>query len=133
MLYRKVRKYKYKLEDDYSWFVNIKTSCASEYIDIITGILFIKENYQWDGPSGPTIDTKNFMEGSLVHDALYQLIREQQLDPSLKKRADQILREICLLNGMSKIRAGWVYWAVRLFGHNSIVSQKNKYSKIYST
>ncbi len=38
--------------------------------------LTTKKGYAWDGPSGPTIDSKNFMRGSLVHDALYQLMRE---------------------------------------------------------
>ena len=43
------------------------------------GHLIIKRSYAWDGPSGPTIDTKNFMRGSLVHDALYQLMRHEHL------------------------------------------------------
>jgi len=43
------------------------------------GGLLIKAGYSWDGPSGSAIDTKNFMQGSLVHDALYQLLRENIL------------------------------------------------------
>ena len=78
------------------------------------GLLTISKGYTWDGPSGPAIDTLNFMRGSLIHDALYQLMREEVLPQSTRKRADQILREICIEDGMSKIRSWWVYTGVRL-------------------
>jgi len=80
------------------------------------GTLIIDQGYAWDGPSGPTIDTKTFMRGSLIHDALYQLIREGVLSMSDRKRVDQILREICLEDGMAKFRAWYVYQGVRKFG-----------------
>jgi len=41
------------------------------------------KGYAWDGPSGSTVDTLNFMRGSLVHDALYQLIRMEKILPQL--------------------------------------------------
>lgn len=78
--------------------------------------LRIRSGYAWDGPSGPTVDTSNFMRGSLVHDALYQLIREGQLPEDTRHAADQLLRRMCREDGMSAIRAWWVYRAVRLFG-----------------
>ena len=84
------------------------------------GELLIKEGYSLDGPSGPAIDTKNFMQGSLVHDALYQLIREGHIDPSNKEKADIILRDICRADGMSRIRAWWVYRGVRWGGKGAI-------------
>lgn len=81
-----------------------------------TGILHIARGYAWDGPSGPAIDTKNFMRGSLVHDALYQLMREDLLDRTAwRKPADELLREICIEDGMTWLRAQWVYFAVREF------------------
>ena len=68
----------------------------SDYLSLTEeGRLEVKRTYAWDGPSGPTIDTRNFMRGSLVHDALYQLIRLEVLPPESRKRADQLLREIC--------------------------------------
>ena len=74
----------------------------------------MKKGYAWDGPSGPTIDTRNFMRGSLVHDALYQLMREEHLDKeTYRKPADQLLRDMCREDGMWSIRAWWVYLAVR--------------------
>ena len=117
--YKKRRKYKYNLHGDYEYKAEIKVEepCDFGYVKITQeGLLTIKKGYAWDGPSGPTIDTKNFMRGSLVHDALYQLIREKKINEDQRKRADEILREICLEDGMSKIRAWWVFWGVYLFG-----------------
>lgn len=85
-----------------------------------SGTLTVKEGYAWDGPSGPTIDTPNFMRGSLVHDVLYQLMRLGALDhKKYRKRADEILREMCLEDGMSAFRAWYVYMAVQWFGESS--------------
>ena len=50
------------------------------YIALTTeGEITVKVGYAWDGPSGTAIDTKNFMRGSLIHDALYQLLREKHI------------------------------------------------------
>jgi hypothetical protein len=80
------------------------------------GALEIGNGYAWDGPSGPTIDTKNFLRGSLVHDALYQLMREAGLDKATwRKTADEELVRFCGLDGMSRLRRWWVLKAVRRF------------------
>jgi hypothetical protein len=84
------------------------------------GGLIIKEGYAWDGPSGPTIDTKNFMRGSIVHDALYQLIREGHLDKNVWRiLADRELYRIVREDGMWWVRAKIAYYAVRVFGNPS--------------
>ena len=110
--------YKYQLSEDYTIEVSIKPAqfIFTEYIRLdMDGSLFIKEGYAWDGPSGPTIDTKDSMRGSLVHDALYQLMREGKLDSgSHRKAADRELWRICVEDGMLKIRADAWYAAVRL-------------------
>jgi hypothetical protein len=79
--------------------------------------LHIMPGYAWDGASGPAIDTTNFRNGSLVHDVLYQMMRQGAIPRTEKNRetADQILRRICREDGMSTVRAGWVYWAVQTF------------------
>ena len=84
-----------------------------------SGRLTTKKGYAWDGPSGPAIDSKNFMRGSLVHDALYQLMRQRLLPQRARRRADQLLRDICRQDGMSKGRADYVYHAVRVLGGSS--------------
>lgn len=78
------------------------------------GTLFIHSGYWWDGPSGPAVDTVSFLRASLVHDALYQLMREGKVPQSCRKKADQIMRKIALEDRMSRKRAWWVYWGVRL-------------------
>jgi hypothetical protein len=78
--------------------------------------LTIKKGYAWDGPSGPTYDTDSFMEGSLVHDALYQLMRNNKIPPTGRKHADRLLYKLCRKDGMSWFRAKYIYHAVRLFG-----------------
>lgn len=112
--------YKYQLKKTYSVAIEIKptTNINTVYIKLDTGgNLSIIEGYAWDGPSGPTIDTLNFMRGSLVHDALYQLMREKKLDHNThREAADRILQKICKEDGMWSLRAWWVYHGVRLFG-----------------
>jgi len=82
--------------------------------------LTIHEGYAWDGASGPTIDTKSFMRGSLVHDALYQLISTKKLGKEHRRDADKVLYRICREDGMSWFRAKYVYYAVRKFGESHV-------------
>ena len=107
--YRKLKRYKYQLMDEYSIQIDIKPVKNIEFKFLslsAEGVLTIRKYYAWDGPSGPTIDTRSFMRGSLVHDALYQLMRLSALDyKAHRKRADEILREICLDDGMCSFRA----------------------------
>ncbi len=97
-----------------------------------TGELTVYDEYSWDGPSGPTKDTPDFMRGSLVHDVLYQLLREgrlfnltddEKLDRErhkrLRKAADKLLVEICKKDGMKWLRRKLVYRTVRWFGSSS--------------
>jgi hypothetical protein len=86
------------------------------FIDLAPdGKLKIYECYAWDGPSGPAFDTKAFMRPSLVHDALYQLMRESELDQEYREPADVLLREMCIEDGMCRLWAWIVYWAVHCF------------------
>jgi hypothetical protein len=56
------------------------------------------------------------MRGSLVHDALYQLMRDEYLDRAVyRDAADRTLQKICKEDGMWSLRAWWVYQGVRLF------------------
>jgi len=115
--------YKYQLKRDYSQQIDINPNhhIDNDFITLtVTGLLTTKKGYAWDGPSGPTIDTPNFMRGSLVHDALYQLMRESALDKDQNRdSADRLLQKICSEDGMSKIRAWWVYQCVHKFGDPS--------------
>jgi len=111
--------YKYQLKEDFSIQIRIlpDEDIETEYINLsCKGILLIKNGYAWDGPSGPTFDTKSFMRGSLVHDALYQLIRLEKLKPEDRILADSELKDICIRDGMNRVYASIVYRSVRYFG-----------------
>ncbi|SMC69553.1 Protein of unknown function [Desulfocicer vacuolatum DSM 3385] len=117
--YKKLHNHEYKLPRDYSILISIrpKTNIKTLHILLDTkGQLKIKKGFIWDGPSAPAIDTVDFMRGSLVHDALYKLIRDGHLKKTARKKADRILQRICLEDGMPKIRAFLVYYGLRLFG-----------------
>ena len=115
--------YKYQLHKDFFISTNIRPdvgmSSPTGFLELLAnGSLFIKKGYAWDGASGPAVDTKIFMRGSLVHDAIYQLLREG-LDQKHRIEADKLMRTICVCDGMSKIRAWWCYTAVRSFAKRS--------------
>ena len=123
--------YKYQLTKPYSFYLKkpIPNEVDHEYFAIqANGFMGIKSSYAWDGASGPAIDTKNFMRGSLIHDALYQAIREGKLPQSFKQTADEILKDICIEDGMSKIRATWVYYGVRMGGGPAIKNDRKEIS-----
>ena len=116
--------YKYQIKEIYTVQIELRppVNINTEYIELDTaGKIKITKGYAWDGPSGPTIDTLTFMRGSLIHDALYQLMREEYLDHNIyRKTADIILRKICREDGMWFLRAWWVYACVRLFADPSV-------------
>ena len=97
-----------------------------DYFKVKSGTLIAYKGYAWDGPSGPTIDTKSFMRGSLVHDALYQAMREGLLDRSYREKADQILYDLCRADGMSRFRAWYVYRFVRMFGAKNVLPSASR-------
>ena len=115
--------YKYQLSTTYIITIPLTppAGIVTDYIALtVTGTLIISAGYAWDGASGPALDsifgTKAIMRGALVHDALYQLIRLGLLPETERKKADDILRDICLEDGMTTVRAWYVWKAVRMFG-----------------
>lgn len=121
--------YKFQLVQEYTVEIPVTPDAdvRTDYIHLdLDGQLVVKKGYAWDGPSGPTIDTRNFMRGSLVHDALYQLMRQEEISKARwRNEVDRILRTMCREDGMNAIRAWWVYLGVRKFGDPS-ASPENK-------
>jgi len=71
--------YKYQLAEDHTLLIDITPDegVGNDFVYLgKSGMLVIRKGYAWDGPSGPTVDTRDSLRGSLVHDALYQLMRE---------------------------------------------------------
>lgn len=117
--YKKRRAYKYTLAEPYLFETQWLNApeIHTQYIQLNQhGQLHISKAYSWDDASGPMPDFTSIMRGSLVHDALYQLMREQHLDLSFRAAADRLLFEICLADGMNPILAHWVHFCVRCFG-----------------
>ena len=126
MKYRKLQGYKYELME----YIEVPVALPdvltmAHYVIIKDGKMAIRGNYAWDGASGPTFDDKTNMRASLVHDALYQLMREGLLDREHRKYADELFRDICIQDGMNKFRAAYYYRAVRIFGRWTCLKEKN--------
>jgi hypothetical protein len=109
--------YRYQLAVDYSVQLDFAPAkdIKTQFIHFnVLGVLTAKAGYAWDGPSGLTIDTKSSMRASLIHDALYQLLREKKLPQKRRKDADEVLHKTGLEDGMFRWRIGAWYRAVRV-------------------
>ena len=120
--------YKYQLVEDEKIKINIVGyDVELDFIKLdIDGNLTIKKGYAWDGASG-AFDTKTIMLGALVHDSLYQLLRNNLLPIETRILCDKEFKRICLENGMFKFRANYVYKAVRTCGRSAAEKPKKIY------
>ena len=110
--------YKYQLKERYVGYISIKprSHIDNGWISLSPeGCLLVKIGYAWDGATYFP-DLKSIMRASLIHDALYQLIRDGYLDISYREEADKILKYICIEDGMLSSLASIIYRAVRSFG-----------------
>ncbi len=121
--------YKYQLAEDYEMNIAIRpiADIVTRFIELNTaGKLTVKNGYAWDGPSGPVVDTDENLRASVVHDALYQLMRNRLLSDRVhRKTADELFRDICKADGVSSFTANVYYKALRRFGKPA-ASPQNK-------
>ena len=121
--------YKYQLAEGYEvkTLIRPKADIETDFIDLdVAGNLLVKNAYAWDGPSGPIKDTPENMRASLVHDALYQLMRIGELNARThRKTADIQFLEICKEDGVSSRTANLWYRGLRRFGKPA-ASPENK-------
>lgn len=131
MKYIKYKKHcKYKLKQTERIDTEIDVDTHNGFISLDRSRLIILEGYAWDGASGPTIDDKTNMRGSLIHDALYQLMREGLLDRAWRKYVDRLFHQICIEDGMNRFRAWYYYRAVRIFSRKYSFPQNDPNGKI---
>lgn len=135
--------YKYRTAESIAVMFPIypeKELCSDAKLITFTreGLLFISAGYSSDGPSGPSVDTDNFMLGAFVHDAIYELLRQGKFDnvevrdgngavlshEQIRKISDKGLREIVRIKGMSKFRSWYVYKGVRKGGIESALKRR---------
>ncbi len=112
--------YKYQLAKAYVQQINIRppADIDPDFIKLTKGgKLTVKKGYAWDGPSGPVADTKEHMRASLVHDALYQLMRNGYLNTEgHRKKADKLFAVMCEEDGVWSPIAAAYYRALQRFG-----------------
>lgn len=110
--------YKYELIETYSIQTNIITSerAIDGYVVLDkSGLLTIKKRYWWDGPDYAP-DIESMMRASLVHDALYQLLRSAELDIKWRDSSDILFRDICIADGLNRFLANAALWLLRKYG-----------------
>ncbi len=106
--------YKYQTGEDYickTGIVPCKDGCADTdylHLDPIDQRLTIKKGYAWDGPSGPTLDTKNSLRASLEHDAKHQLMCLGLVDRGYLQLVDAEFKKTLREDGMSRLRS-WIW------------------------
>lgn len=142
MKYKRLTGYKFELAEDVE--VTLRADfqeCEANYFSIHNRALHIKAGYQWDGASGPTVDTDSTMTAALVHDVLYQCIRAELVPSESRADADMELYRLMRQRGVAdastgrwkslrrlwaEIRACYFLIAVRLFGGASCRARAGK-------
>jgi hypothetical protein len=124
--YKRIDRWKYKTCEEYKVYVGLMFggNVNHPYVKISKGYIEIKEGYMWDGATFCP-DFMEIIRGSLVHDALYQMIREGLIRQDRRKKADELLASICVEDGMSQILASIVYFAVRLFAGYAVKKRED--------
>ena len=120
--------FRYQLAEDHKFRTAIKPerNISTFFIHLDTdGNGLVRKGYAWDGPSGPTIDTPDFIRPSLEHDVKYELMRKELIGQEWRAAADSELKESCIENKMPKFRAHYVYEFVVDFGMPS-ANPKNR-------
>lgn len=123
--------YKYQTEEDYQLqcpeIPDITQGTGNDYVFFgKSKLLVIRRGYAWDGPSGPTIDSKDSMRGSLIHDAFYQLMREGFLSIEFRENVDDVFLRILLEDGMFPLRAAAWYTGVRIGAADAANPRSNR-------
>lgn len=125
--------YKYQCAEDFTFNTDAKPliDVEDDFVSLsASGLLTVKKGYAWDGPSGPTFDTKNSMRASCKHDALSQLMRKGLLSRHLREVIDGEFYSELLSAGMFKFRAWYWFEGVRKFASSSVMAKSVK--KVFS-
>jgi hypothetical protein len=99
--------------DNGSWELQDNFSYEDDYIQVT-----IKSNFITDGASIPKVFwsvvgnplENDLLKPAIIHDGLYALMQLKRLE------CDKLFKDMLLFNGTSKMKAYFIYYAVRLFG-----------------
>ena len=97
------------------------------------GAITIQKGYAWDGAT-KSPDLRTVMRASLVHDALYQVLRNRRrLSPknraTIRKAADKLFRDMIIADGTPSIVAQTFYFFVRKCGKGSADPKQRRKAK----
>lgn len=106
--------YRYQLQADYSVFIGLLGyKIRTDFITLTeSGWLTIRKGYAWDGATGLPSTPRSLMRASLVHDAMYQLIRNGLFDR--RDVADELFFEFAQEDGF--MAAPLALWIVEQWG-----------------
>ena len=106
--------YRYQLAANYSVFTGIlHHKIRTDYLTLTpSGWLTIRKGYAWDGATGFPSTPNSLMRASLVHDALYQMIRNGLFDD--RAAADVVFFEFASEDGF--LAAPLALWIVQQWG-----------------
>lgn len=111
--------YKYQFTRDYSCYTGIMLPhdiVRDFYTLTADGWCHIKKGYAWDGPSGPTLDTKDSLRASAIHDCYCQAAKDRLIDyDTFSPQYHQVFKDICLEDEMCSPRA-WVWHHAVIIG-----------------
>ena len=106
MQYYEMKSYRFQVAEDTELeLINDIPNIEFDWFSVSNRKIQIKKGYAWDGASGPTINTKDTIKVSLIHDCLYQAMRLGIIDESNRKTADKELRDQMIKASCWKIRA----------------------------
>lgn len=122
------KKYKYELRRHITFGLPIEftTTFGNQYLFVLKGGSWVqvRESYAWDGASFFP-DFANCLIPSLIHDVLYQLLREGKAGNVTRSIADEIFYRACRRCGVSWITARIMWVGVRLFGRRFSYGRKH--------
>jgi len=129
--FRTPKQYKYKTFGEFTCYINAprEITVYTDFVEMGAGEITIADEYAWDGSTG--VSDKHSIIASLVHDALYQLMRLGLVDLKYRIVADRIYRDMCIAEGMSRIEAGIRYQGLRWFGEKYAKPREVKPINIY--
>ena len=81
-----------------------------------SGLLLLKTGYQWNGASGPTIDTPATIEASAGHDGLTDLLIKKKLPKTELSNINSSLYVLLRKNKVNTLRSTSWLFAVETLG-----------------
>ena len=103
MRWRSGYKYQLAATDDYVTSFRPGKDIITDFIRLDqNGKMSVYKGYAWDGVTW-FLDLLKLIRASLVHDALYQLMRENHLSPNDWRKADHMFKSYALADGVNPI------------------------------